>query len=131
MQAGYGRFPMTPKEEIQFKVLRAVEANPHISERQLAQMLGVSTGKAHYLMVALIEKGLLKIGSFSRNCGKAGKVAYLLTPEGIKNRAGLTKAYLARKEAEYEALWAEIKALRSEERRLPQELPEAAGQEGR
>lgn len=106
---------MTPKDQVQFKVLRAVETNPHISERQLAQMLGVSTGKAHYLMVALIEKGLLKVGSFSRNDGKAGKVVYLLTPEGIKNRVGLTKAYLARKEAEYEALWAEIKALRHED----------------
>lgn len=91
-------------------------------------MLGVSNGKAHYLMVALIDKGLLKIGSFSRNDGKAGKVAYLLTPEGVKNRAGLTKAYLARKEAEYEALWAEIKTLRNEESELPIELVGAIGQ---
>jgi EPS-associated MarR family transcriptional regulator len=105
---------MTPKEQVQFKILRAVEQNPQITERQLSEMLGVSTGKAHYLMVALLEKGLLKIGSFSRNDGKAGKVAYLLTPEGVKNRTGLTMAYLARKEAEYEALWAEIKALRHE-----------------
>lgn len=106
---------MTPKEQVQFKILRAVEQNPQISERELAQMLGVSNGKAHYLMLALIDKGLLKIDSFSRNDGKAGKVAYLLTPDGVKNRAGLTKAYLARKEAEYEELWAEIKALRHEE----------------
>lgn len=82
-------------------------------------MLGVSNGKAHYLMVALIDKGLLKIGSFSRNDGKAGKMAYLLTPEGVKNRAGLTKAYLARKEVEYEALWVEIKALRHEDMAIP------------
>lgn len=119
---------MTPKEQVQFKILRAVEQNPQISERELAQMLGVSNGKAHYLMVALIDKGLLKIGSFSRNEGKAGKVAYLLTPEGVKNRAGLTKAYLARKEAEYEALLAEIKTLRNEELELPIELVGAIGQ---
>lgn len=105
---------MTPKEQVQFKILRAVEQNPQITERQLSKMLGVSTGKAHYLMVALIDKGLLKIGSFSRNDGKAGKLAYLLTHEGIKSRADLTMAYLSRKEAEYEALWAEIKALRHE-----------------
>jgi hypothetical protein len=54
-------------------------------------------------------------GSSSSNDGKAGKVSYLLTPEGIRNRVGHTKAYLARKEAEYEALWAEIKALRHQE----------------
>lgn len=110
---------MTPKEQVQFKILRAVEQNPQISERELAQMLGVSNGKAHYLMVALIDKGLLKIGSFSRNDGKASKMAYLLTPEGVKNRAGLAKAYLARKEVEYEALWAEIKALRHEDMAIP------------
>ena len=63
-----------------------------------------------------------------RNDGKTGKVLYLLTPEGIKNRAGLTKAYLARKEVEYEALWAEIKALRYEESDLNADL---AGQEAK
>lgn len=106
---------MTPKEEVHFKILRAIEQNPEITQRELASLLGVSHGKAHYLLTALIDKGLLKMGSFSRNDGKAGKVAYLLTPAGIMNRASLTNAYLARKEAEYEALWAEIKALRKEE----------------
>ncbi len=120
---------MTPKEQVHFKILRAVEENPYISERQLAQMLGVSTGKAHYLMVALIEKGLLKVGNFSHNDGKASKLAYLLTAEGIKNRAGLTKAYLARKEAEYEALWLEIKAIREQSMQLPAGIAADTGSE--
>ena len=106
---------MSPKEHIQFKILHAIEQNPRITQRELAGILGVSSGKMNYLMAALIEKGMLMIESFSRNDGKAGKVSYLLTPEGIRNRVGLTKAYLARKEAEYEALWAEIKALRHQE----------------
>ena len=118
---------MTPKEQIQFKILRTIEQNPQITQRELARMLGVSNGKAHYLIAALMEKGLLKIDSFSRNDGKAGKVAYLLTPEGIKNRAGLTKAYLARKEEEYEALWVEIKALRNEEPQLPKNIGVVSG----
>jgi EPS-associated MarR family transcriptional regulator len=120
---------MTPKEQVQFKILRAIELNSHVSQREIAQMLGVSNGKAHYLVNALIEKGLLKIGSFSRNAGKASKVAYLLTPEGISNRMALTKAYLARKEAEYEALWAEIKSLRNDDTVTAQDLAVAAGQE--
>ena len=110
---------MTPKEHVQFKILHVVEQNPRITQRELAEILGVSCGKMNYLMAALIEKGMLKMDSFSRNDGKAGKVAYLLTAEGMKNRAGLTKAYLARKEAEYEALWAEIKALRHQEMATP------------
>ena len=92
-------------------------------------MLGVSGGKMHYLMAALIEKGMLKMDNFRRDDGKAGKVAYLLTPEGVTNRAGLTKAYLARKEAEYEALWAEIKALRKEESSIPPNPDVATGQD--
>ena len=118
---------MTPKEQIQFKILRTIEQNPQTTQRELARMLGVSNGKAHYLIAALMGKGLLKIDSFSRNDGKAGKVAYLLTPEGIKNRAGLTKAYLARKEEEYEALWVEIKALRNEEPQLPKNIGVVSG----
>lgn len=114
---------MTPKEEIHYRILRAVEKDPQISQRELARKLGVSNGKVQYLLAALVDKGLLKLCSFARNDGKAGKLGYLLTPEGIKNRTGLTKAYLARKEAEYETLWAEIKAIRDESRQLPAETP--------
>lgn len=110
---------MTPKEQVHFKILRAIEQNPGISQRELARQLGVSNGKAHYLITALAEKGMLKISHFSYTGGKLGKVTYLLTPEGIRNRAGLTRAYLARKESEYEALWLEIKALRNEEMGMP------------
>ncbi len=77
---------MTPKEHVQFKILYAIEQNPRITQRELAQTLGVSNGKRNYLMVALIEKGMLKMDSFSRNDGKAGKVAYLLTPDGMRSR---------------------------------------------
>ena len=103
---------MTPKEQVHFQILRAIEQNPEISQRDLARQLGVSNGKVHYLIAALVEKGLLKMGHFGRTEGKLSKVAYLLTPEGVRNRAKLTRGYLARKEAEYEALKAEIAALR-------------------
>jgi EPS-associated MarR family transcriptional regulator len=110
---------MTPKEQIHFKILRAVEKNPQISQRELGRQLGVSNGKAQYLLAALVDKGFLKLSSFAHNDGKLGKVGYLLTPEGVKNRTALTRDYLARKEAEYEALWSEIKAIRDESMQLP------------
>lgn len=119
---------MTPKEQVHFKILLAVEKNPEISQRELARQLGVSNGKVHYLMAALVEKGLLKINHFARTDGKVGKITYLLTPAGIMNRAGLTKAYLARKEVEYEALWVEIKALRNEDLQLSSNLAVASRQ---
>lgn len=107
-------FAMTPQEQIQFRILRAIEQNPDITQRELARHLGVSNGKAHYLLTALIEKGLLKMGSFRRNDNKMAKVAYLLTAEGVRNRIQLTRDYLARKEAEYQALQNELASLRAE-----------------
>lgn len=110
---------MKPSEQVHFKILRAIESNPEITQRDLAQQLGVSKGKTNYLIAALLEKGLIKIENFQRNEGKLGKIAYLLTPEGIKNRTALTRAYLARKETEYKALKAEIQTLRGIKNQLP------------
>jgi len=83
-----------------------------MNQRELAQQLGVSLGKTNYLLNALVEKGWIKIGNFRSSDNKLKKVAYMLTPAGIRERVGLTKNYLARKEVEYEALKAEIQALR-------------------
>jgi EPS-associated MarR family transcriptional regulator len=113
---------MTPKEQVHFQILRAIEENHEISQRDLARQLGISNGKVNYLIAALVEKGLLKIAHFGRSGDKLAKVAYLLTPEGVKNRVQLTRDYLARKETEYEALKAEITALRHAEAGLPKDV---------
>ena len=119
---------MTPKKQATFRILRAVELNPGLSQRELAKLLGVSNGKANYLIAALIEKGLIKMGNFQQRDGKLYKIAYLLTPSGIRNRAELTRNYLVRKEAEYEALKAEIESLRQcETELLPDCLPALQG----
>ena len=110
---------VTPKEQAYFRVLRAVELNPDITQPQLARQLGISMGKANYLINALVDKGLIKIGNFRRRGDKLNKIAYLLTPEGLKNRTELTRNYLARKETEYEALKAEIESLRAVATELP------------
>ena len=96
-----------PSDEIELKVMRAIELNPELTQRQLAQVLGVSLGKAHYCMKALIDKGLVKMGSFSHNQKKLN-YAYLLTPKGVKSKAVLTAHFLQRKMTEYEQLKREI-----------------------
>ncbi len=93
--------------EIHLQVLRAIESNPGLTQRQLAQALGVSLGKAHYCMKALIDKGLVKMGNFSHNQKKMD-YAYLLTPSGIKSKAMLTAHFLERKAAEYAILKSEL-----------------------
>ena len=105
---------MTPKEEAHLRVLRLIEKQPDISQRGLARALGVSLGKVNFLVNALVDKGLVKIGSFRKSGDRLNKIVYLLTPEGIADRVRLTSGYLARKEAEYISLKAELKELRKE-----------------
>lgn len=95
------------------QVLRLLQANPHITQRELAQALGVSLGKTNFCVQALLAKGWLKMQSFSGNQRKLA-YAYLLTPTGISEKAALTTRFLSRKMQEYEALRLEIDALQLE-----------------
>lgn len=103
----------TSQEDVHFRVLRLLEENPEMSQRDLAQAVGISVGGAHYCLNALIEKGLIKIGNFSAARDKR-RYAYILTPKGISEKSALTGRFLKRKMAEYEALKAEIDALKIE-----------------
>ncbi len=101
------------KEDIRFKVLRALEQHPELNQRQLSEMLGVSVGKTNYLLRALIEKGLLKARNF-RNSQNKMAYAYLLTPQGLAQKAELTRSYLERRTGEYEALRDELERLKAD-----------------
>ena len=101
------------QEDTHFRVLRLLQENPEMSQRELAEAVGVSVGGIHYVLNALIEKGLVKLGNFTAAEDKR-RYAYILTPKGIARKAALTRAFLARKMAEYEALREEIKALQVE-----------------
>jgi EPS-associated MarR family transcriptional regulator len=93
--------------------LRKLENNPDLSQRELAQMLGVSLGKVNYCLKALVQVGWVKAGNFARSKSKAGYV-YLLTPKGVTEKAALTARFLARKQQQYQQLQAEIEELRAE-----------------
>lgn len=99
--------------DMHFRVLKQLQDDPHLSQRELAKRLGVSNGKLHYCLRALIEKGLLKMGNFANSTHRFG-YAYLLTPAGMASKAAMTGAFLKRKMAEYEALQAEIAALQAD-----------------
>lgn len=101
------------QEDTHFRVLRLLQDNPEMSQRQLAEAVGVSVGGMHYLLNALIEKGLVKLGNFTAAEDKR-RYAYILTPAGMARKAALTRAFLARKMEEYEALREEIEALKSD-----------------
>jgi len=95
------------------KLLRYLEANPEASQRELAEHLGVSLGKANYCLKALIGKGQVKASNFVNNNNKR-QYLYLLTPAGIEAKAKITISFLHRKIVEYEELKEEIAQLQQE-----------------
>ena len=100
-------------QEAHFRVLRLLELNPKMKQRELAAVAGVSLGKTNYCINALLEKGLIKVQNFRSNKRKLS-YAYLLTPAGIAEKAVLTQRFLQRKMEEYEVLKAEIELLKQE-----------------
>ena len=101
------------QEDVHFRVLRLLQENPEMSQRNIASAVGISVGGVHYCLNALIDKGLVKLGNFSAAQDKR-RYAYILTPKGLSEKAALTSRFLKRKMEEYEALKEEIDALQSE-----------------
>ncbi len=99
--------------ELKFRVLRLLESNPHLTQRELSKSLGVSLGGVNYCLNALVSKGLVKIQNFKNNKNK-WVYAYLLTPQGIAEKTSLTASFLKCKMKEYEMLKTEIEVLQSE-----------------
>jgi EPS-associated MarR family transcriptional regulator len=100
-------------DEIHYKILKLLESQPDISQRQISRELGVSLGKANYCIKAMLERGWIKAKNFKNSRNKIA-YAYLLTPEGVEKRAKMTARFLKRKIQEYEQLKRDIDQLRKE-----------------
>jgi len=100
-------------EEISYRVIKVIEQKPEISQRELAEELGISLGKANYCLKALIEKGLIKARNFKNNKNKLA-YTYLLTPHGIQEKVRITAAFLKHKLVEFDSLKHEIETLKQE-----------------
>ena len=104
-------------KDIHLDLLRKLEANPEYTQRELSQEMGVSLGKINYCMKKLTEKGWVKLTNFSLNPNKVCYI-YLLTPQGIEQKARLTVTFLKIKMAEYEMLKEEISKLKQDAEKL-------------
>ena len=103
--------------DVHFRVLHLLEKEPELTQRELAQKLGISLGGVNYCLKALIEIGHIKVGNFRKNPDKSAYL-YLLTPKGISEKAQLTAGFLKRKLAEYLALKQEIESIQSKGKRI-------------
>lgn len=113
------------QEDTYFRVLRLLQDNPDMTQREIAQSLGLSTSGLNYCLKALIDKGWVKVHNFSQSKNKFGYI-YVLTPQGIAEKLALTSRFLKRKLSEYDALKAEIDGLQAEVQTSAQPVAKAA-----
>jgi EPS-associated MarR family transcriptional regulator len=110
---GKDRNSLSSKEEASFRLMRLIEHNPKISQRELAKATGVSLGKAHYIISALIEQGYVRLERFGASSNRRAYL-YVLTPHGMARKAAIAGRFLSRKMEEYDALSREIEELACE-----------------
>lgn len=103
----------TLTDEIRYQLLKLLEQNPNMTQRELAEALGMSLGKTNYCLNALIKIGWVKARNFRQSKNKLG-YAYLLTPKGLEEKARITFQFFRRKQSEYDGLVKELEALRQE-----------------
>lgn len=108
--------------ETHYKVLRILVENSTISQRELADQLGVSLGKTNYCLKALLQRGLIKARNFKNNKNKMA-YAYLLTPSGLDQKSKLTLEFLQLKRVEYAVLKQEIELLAKKAQSDPADEP--------
>ena len=101
------------QEDTYFRVMRILQENPDLTQRELAEKLGISVGGLNYCLKALMDKGMVKMKNFANAKNKFGYV-YVLTPTGMAEKAAITHLFLQRKMDEHEALKAEIESLKTE-----------------
>ena len=95
-------------QETHLKVLRHLAENPKVTQRELAEELGISLGKTNYCLKALINKGMVKANNFKNNANKRAYL-YVLTPKGLETKARISVRFLKRKMEEYDELKRELK----------------------
>lgn len=115
--------PVKFQQETHLRILRILQENPDLTQRELAEKLGMSLGGLNYCLNALIDKGLVKMQNFQNSKSKF-KYVYLLTPMGVSEKLALTSQFLSRKMQEYEVLKYEIESLKAEVQFTPDDKPQ-------
>ena len=103
-----------PNQQNKYQLLKSLEQDANLTQRQLSKELGISLGKVNYCLQSLIQVGLVKVHNFKNSKHKI-QYSYLLTPKGIEEKTKLTVEFLKIKTKEYEALKKEVEKLTNAE----------------
>lgn len=104
-------------DAVHYHILKSINDNPEVSQRELARKAGISLGRINYCIKALVQKGFVKAGNFKNSRNKT-KYFYKLTPSGLEEKARVTVRFLRRKMEEYDRLPQEIEELKAEVRKM-------------
>ena len=103
-----------PNQQSKYQLLKSLEQDANLTQRQLSEELGISLGKVNYCLKSLIQRGFVKINNF-KNSNHKLQYSYLLTPKGIEEKTKLTVEFLKVKTKEYEELKKEVEKLTNAE----------------
>ena len=104
---------MKNKDE-ELRILREINKNPNLSQRNLDNKVQYSLGKLNYCLNALRVKGLIKINNFKINKNRfnpksKNNYLYIVTPKGIAHKTKLAINFLERKSKEYDEIKKELR----------------------
>ena len=100
-------------QEISYRLFKILNDNPHLTQRQMAGLMGISLGKFNYCLTELVKKGFVKMDRFRSSANKAVYM-YILTPRGLEEKARVTTRFLHRKMEEFEEIKKQIEELAGE-----------------
>jgi len=89
--------------EDQLYLMHHIQNDTNTSQRQIAQITGLSIGKVNYCLKALIDIGFIKVYNFNQSTQKIN-YAYILTPKGAKEKTAITMQFIIKKKQEYDKL---------------------------
>lgn len=98
------------EQEILYSLLKILSRDSNLTQREMAQNMGISLGKVNYCVSELVKKGFIKINRFKHSKNKIQYI-YILTPQGLEEKAALTLSFLKRKVLEYEEIKRQIKEI--------------------
>ena len=78
-----------PREEISYKLLEEISREGTVSQRALADRLGIALGLVNAYVKRLCSKGYLKLKFLPKN-----RIKYIITPQGFAEKSRLTYKYM-------------------------------------
>jgi DNA-binding MarR family transcriptional regulator len=85
---------MQSKSQRDLQILAAIDEGTPLSQRLLAQRLGVAVGLTNIYLKRLVKQGYVKVFHFQRRPAARKRLRYVVTPRGLAEKSRLTYEYM-------------------------------------